>query len=514
MALPKIGETISQEQFNKIPLQTRDLQKTSSLPKIGETITAEQFSQISEKQPTTFREKIIKTGEFAEKKFLKPAFETLIAPLGRAAIRPAVEFKRGIEALVPGGRTGLEPVKTPFGEITPIAAEKKALTPIIEAFDIGSTVIPVGKIVKPIIAPLISGIKLATKAIKSKVPKIENIASFLTGEKAKTFQIAKQQPTLFRKFSEFAEDENIVPVFGEDIFNKSKKLLKFASDKWKRKEANILRQSNPRLDVAQVDLIDSLDEVLSTEKISFSPDLKIDLSRSAFAASPVAATTFKRLTSIINADIEDLGDVLNKRVALTDIISSIPKEEANVKRVVNNAKDQFDKILNKITNNKADKLRADYAASVSPARKIINQMTDRDGNFSQDRARTFINQSLSDIKFDKSKLIGDLQKELKKTKISKEDITGRLEVFGAAKALSKLTPATQGRIKDVIFSFGIAKIPILAASVSPKFWGKVLSKSPSDIEVIKQSNKFKELLKEPLIQIVLQRFAIEELKDN
>ena len=88
------------------------------------------------------------------------------------------------------------------------------------------------------------------------------------------------------------------------------------------------------------------------------------------------------------------------------------------------------------------------------------------------------------------------------------------QALGTALKLSKIAPATGSRIKDVVFSMGIAKIPFLAALVSPKFWGNVLTKPATSKEVVKQSNRFKELLKEPLTQIILQRMLIGGLKDE
>lgn len=105
------------------------------------------------KVPKSFSERFKGAGKALESKFLKPATETFISPLAREVERPFVSAIRGIQGLVPGGKTGKEPVSTPFGEVKPIT-ELKPSEAALGAAEVGLTVIPaekvVGKLVKPV----------------------------------------------------------------------------------------------------------------------------------------------------------------------------------------------------------------------------------------------------------------------------------------------------------------------------------------------------------------------------
>lgn len=100
-------------------------------------------------QPQGFLQKTKDFLNPATGKALKFGVETFISPLAREVQRPFVSAVRGVQGLVPGGKTGQEPVRTPFGEVKPIAS----LTPgeaVGGAVEVGLTVTPVEKLLKPI----------------------------------------------------------------------------------------------------------------------------------------------------------------------------------------------------------------------------------------------------------------------------------------------------------------------------------------------------------------------------
>lgn len=71
--------------------------------------------QIASKNDNLFK----KTGDFLQKNFLKPVTENFVSPLAREFERPMVSVVRGVQGLVPGGKTGNEPMETPFGQVKP-----------------------------------------------------------------------------------------------------------------------------------------------------------------------------------------------------------------------------------------------------------------------------------------------------------------------------------------------------------------------------------------------------------
>ncbi len=71
-----------------------------------------------QEQPEQKRGFLEKASDVSEK-FLEFGAETFIRPPARALLRPFVEATKSIQALIPGGKTGKETVRTPFGDIKP-----------------------------------------------------------------------------------------------------------------------------------------------------------------------------------------------------------------------------------------------------------------------------------------------------------------------------------------------------------------------------------------------------------
>lgn len=404
-----------------------------------------------------------------------------------------------------------------FEKITsnPIEAAKNAAFVALE-------VLPGGKITKGLkTIPGVSKIAEVTgnvvakgvSKIKKILPPVEKVAEFLTNTKAKNFVFAKNNPELYQKMAQFADDETVVPALGEEIYKGAKNLTKIASDTWEKKQAQIINSVGNKFQAGLKELKNTMFKTFLEDGVKFSNN-GVDLSSSVFSQNPTAKTVFERIGAIINEKSNKIGDILNKRVAITDVLASIPKEERNVMRVAGKIVNSFDNVLDNITGGQAKVLRESYAKTVDPARKVINSLTDAKGNFSMDKARNFVMQLASDTKFDSKNIVRKLELELKQKGLGSIGANVQAEAMGVAKKLSKLTPETGSRLKDIMFSYGLAKIPVLSAIVSPKFWGEVLSASPKSSKVLQQVGKVKSLFKEPLTQIMIQNLVKNNLKNN
>lgn len=427
--------------------------------------------QETRQQPSS----IFKTASDLSEKGLGVLSRTFVDPTARALIRPAVSLTRGIQGLIPGGKTGVEPMRTPFGEVKPFG-EVRPGEAALEAIDI-ATFVPGAavKLGKAAISPV-------TKLI-SKVP-VERVASFLTSVPKEKFFIAqKAGKESFQKALEFVDRPEALPEIGETIFKAAKALETSASEAWKKSQGRILTTVAPKLQQALTSARSAVKDELIEEGIQLKKGI-LNLADTAFSQNPEAQKTFNRIISIINEPSQRVEALLNKRSALTDVIENIPLAEKNIRRVASKIVNTFDDVLNEVSAGQINKLRSDYKKIVAPAREFIDLVTDNRGRFSHDKASLFIKQTMSDIKFDKRNLL------LKIDNVAKTNFSILAQELGAARALSQLAPATSGRIKDVILSYGITKIPVVSALVSPRFWSNVLVKSKGAVESGKQVSNY------------------------
>jgi hypothetical protein len=115
-----------------------------------------------------------KASDISEK-FLKTGAELTINAPGRALLRPFVETTKAVQRLLPGGKTGRETVKTPFGDITPrILGEKQGILQSGgEVLETALSVLPVEKIAGKLVSPLV---KRAEKLYQSVLKPTEKLA--------------------------------------------------------------------------------------------------------------------------------------------------------------------------------------------------------------------------------------------------------------------------------------------------------------------------------------------------
>lgn len=360
-----------------------------------------------------------------------------------------------------------------------------------------------------VIDPIKGAGSKAVNAIKSKIS-IPKIAEFFTNVAAKNFDFIKKNPELFAKAKDLAEDETIIPSFGKRLFDLSKNLSRTASNEWKATEAKILQTAEKRLGPAVKTLQQNVGNVLEENKIvstvNEAGEKVLDFTKSSFSQNSTAQGILGRLQRIISTPAESVDDLLTKRTEVTDLVNEIGKTDRNLKRVVNNVVDTFDIALDKMTNGQSTALRESYKSKINPARKVMDAMTDSKGRFSLDRATNYVKQLISDAKFDSKEAVEELQKQLADAGISKADLTKEAQSLAVAKKTSQIAPPTGSRVKDVVMSYGITKIPIISALASPKFWAEAIERGGSKVSrtvLTKIANGIKDDVSKLLMQKVL-----------
>lgn len=460
-----------------VPQGTIDPVLTEQLAKRGETEKIKELGNLSGQASLAYQGANI-------------AKEMFVDPVGKALARPIVELKAGLEQATPGGRTGQEPVETPFGELTPMTIEsgKKGAPSqyVKEAIDLGLSTLPVGKVAG----------KVLSKVSK---PLAEGIAPFLTSVSKEKFNIAREAgKESFERAVQFVDEPSNFVGFGDEVAEVAKNLRKKASEAWQTDEKKLFTQLKEGI-MGQTDEVKKrMSAAFFNNGIKVS-DEGVDLAGTEFSQNPLAKDTFSRINNIINEPIKTPDRFLKKRAALTDILNGIPKTERNIRRVAKAAVDELDIILNDLTDNGVSKLRESYAAKVDPANKFLDAVTDSNGKLSHDKAMNYFRQAMSDAKFDKAEVLSELDK------VAGTDFAKQVKLMGAAKALRSLAPETSGRIKDVLLSLGITKIPFAAALVSPRFWSGALVKSKAAKSMAQQTTDY-------LLAIMLQTLARETVE--
>ena len=315
----------------------------------------------------------------------------------------------------------------------------------------------------------------AWKGIKD-LPGAEKIAEFLTNEKASTFQFAKENPELFNKYKQIAEDETIIPSVAKDLFDKVKSASKKVGAEWKTKEGEMLKTTEERLKTGAASMASNLrnkaQDVLKKEGINISGG-KIDLSGSAFSKNVEAKNLFQNIYDIMREPSKNAEEVINKGKSISALLKA--DVNPNIKRVAIGLKNTLDEHLSELTGGAYGEMKTAYKKGIDPVNKIVDSMSTKNKStgareFSQDKAVNFVKQVVSDFKFDKKEILGKMQEVFKEKGISSQDFIKEMKGMSTAQKLSKTTPGTSGRMKDVVLSLGIAGHPLLGVLVSPKFW--------------------------------------------
>lgn len=409
------------------------------------------------------------------KETLKTAKETFVNPLGKEFARPFVSAISGLT----GKKTA---TSTPFGEVKPYT-EVSGGEAAMGTIDLLSTVLPVEKLAAPV-AKTAGRLfpKLGTKA-----------AETLAGVSPEVMQTLKESPEGVRSAQKLLDQgEDIFPSIGKDIFDTAKKVYKTAQETWQSKETEMLSKAASKIKDLKP-LPDRISLTLQNEGIK-TTEKGLDFLSSKFAQNPTAENALNRIHSILQEPSQSLEVLLNKRSAISNIQQSIPKNESNVRRVVGNVVKDFDAVLDDLTEGGSSALRSEYAKSVGPVKEAMAKLTDKKGNFSMDKGRLFVKQLMSDAKFDNTELIKKVDA------LAGSNFIDDVKNLGAARAIDKLTPDTGARIKDVLISYGVAKVPFLSALVSPKFWGEITLKGAEKAA--------KDTTKDALTGLILQNMLL------
>lgn len=437
------------------------------------------------------------------KRGLQTATDIFVSPVAREIQRPFVSMYAGIT-----GDT--KPVKTPFGEVKPYS-EVSSGEAAMGAFETATTVLPVEKI----IAPVAKALKPVTGPIKSALSKAASsdiaaeAATRLANVSKEKVNILKESPQLVRKAQGMLEaGEEAIPAFGEEVYKAAEGAYKKAQQAWGASEKKLFETFGDKLVSRAQDFSDRVVSSLASEGVKVT-DAGVDLAGTAFNRNATAQRVLGDIVAIMREPAETMQQVINKRVAVTNILDEIPKEAGSVRRVAKNAVKAFDELADEVTEGGAAKLRQEYARVAEPAKKILGSMTDADGRFSMDKARLFINRAMSDVKFDESQVLTRLDK------VAGSEFSQQVKALGAAKAIERLDPVTSGRVLDVLKSYTIAKLPLVSALVSPKAWGEVILRGAEKAKpVVQKAATAKDEFTKLLLQNVLLKLGTYGAKEE
>jgi hypothetical protein len=166
----------------------------------------------------------------ASNSFLQTGADILVNPVARTLLRPAVELTKVVQSLIPGGKTGNETVKTPFGDITPrkLGSSQGLAQSGFDTLDTALSFLPVEKL-------FTGGVKLLSKG-GTKL--LKTGGEILTGvEKSKIGQwidLAKNNPEKVSSLKSMIESHPQEPFLGlaNKIAERFTSLKQTAQEAW------------------------------------------------------------------------------------------------------------------------------------------------------------------------------------------------------------------------------------------------------------------------------------------
>lgn len=335
----------------------------------------------------------------------------------------------------------------------------------------------------------------AAKAVEEILPKT---ASWLTNTSKVYFDEAiKMGASKLKSAGKIVSEESNFPEIGKQIYSSAKDLVEIAQKTWQKDEGKIIAKLQNNIGKSSELAKKGVKDQLKIEGIRMKKDGSLDFAESSFMENSVAKVAIQKVARIVSAPIKEAKTLIRKQTAIADVIDSIPLEEKNARRIIGELKQTFDSHVNTLTDNAAGMMRKQYAQKVGPAREIMDALTDADGKFSPDAASRFIKQSMDVTKFNKQELLQTLDKQVG------SQFAEEVRAMGLAKALNKLDPPTAGRVKDVIVTYGITKIPVVSALVSPKFWSSMLVKEKAaQSSILKLQDVSKYLVQQMIKNII------------
>lgn len=432
--------------------------------------------------------------------------EMFVNPLARELERPAVSAYRGITDTKGA-------VKTPFGDVEPyseLSPGKAALAAVETAL----TVVPVDKVIAPIGKGLSKVAGKTLEAVGSKLPRLAKVGETLSGVPEQSLErlAVPEVGERVKAVRGMVEDRGAVADFGKSIYGTASGAYKKAMQEWEGEEMKILEKAGAKFKPGLAKVRNTISDVFKREGVKIGEG-GVDVAGSKFSQNEGAQEAFQKLWNIVNEPLPSVGKLMDSREAITNLLSKDMKP--NVARVVKSATQVYDQLLDDVTEGGASKLRANYAKVVDPAKKVMKQMVTKvDGRstFSEDKAARFVEDAMSQVKFDRRELLSSLDK------VAGTQFAQDAEAMGLAKAISRLDPQTGGRVKDVLTSLVVSKVPILSAVASPRFWGEIMlekgaraAKASSKVSegAVKAADSFKTLLFQNLLAKPLLQAGVE-----
>lgn len=208
---------LTQQQIDAVrnSLQAKQTTDTSGTASGG--LTSEQIQavrdKLSQKQAVTTTTPVEgkkpflqKASDIAEKKFLKPLTESLVSPVAREVIRPFVSGVRGVQGMIPGGKQGTEPVKTPFGDVRPYSelSSKEAVMGAVEV----ASFLPVEKL-------FVQPLKLLGKVGQKALSGTGEVLTGVPKEKlSQWFNLARENPNKIERVKTMVKRNPQEPFLG------------------------------------------------------------------------------------------------------------------------------------------------------------------------------------------------------------------------------------------------------------------------------------------------------------
>ncbi|MFA6158996.1 MAG: hypothetical protein WC763_05255 [Candidatus Paceibacterota bacterium] len=409
---------------------------------------------------------------------------------------PAIAEIAGIVGGESAKRSIMRPRNVPLlGEVKPLSAVPKDID-AAGAQTSGETAAEAGNIFLEAGLPGVG--KIVTKgmsAVKKTLPSVEKIGEFMSGvsktalEKARNPEMAKAIKDL-RAMGVSGTPEDAAS-FGEDVYTSAQKAKKAAMDAYGKTKDAIIQGKQGQIIQRAKEFVTGVEDAMKSSRVKV-VDGTVDLVGSAFEGSGSAQAFLQRAHGIMTRPLvqgaEAVEDLITRREALSGILDEVPLAEKNLRRVLGDMRTAFDSTLENVLGKDATTLRESYAKAIEPTKSIIKAMT-TDGKFSIDKARSFMEQAMSTVKFDKRKLLSELD-SVTGTRFSKI-----AEAIGVDKAISQLEPPTRGRVLDVVKSYlvGNPLTRIVTPFFSPKFWGEIslIQGTKKATKAIKEADKFR-----------------------
>ena len=256
-----------------------------------------------------------KVGKVAEEKFLSPLTNTFVAPVAKELERPFVSAVRGVQRLIPGGKTGKEPVKTPFGEVKPYS-ELSVGESAMGAVDVASF-LPVEK--------LFTGtVKVASKVGKSLLTKGGEILTGIPKENlSKWFNIAKSSPEKMNVLKEIIQENPKEPFLGlADRIGVKLNALKEQAGKAFTTAKTLFEEQTP---FSRFDVSNKVDELRQPLE-EFGITLKLARDKAGKVTKDLAVQPKGKITDFNTKEIGIVQDLVNtvrnaKGFTLDDLIA-------------------------------------------------------------------------------------------------------------------------------------------------------------------------------------------------